>query len=456
MIGAGAVALGALIPAGSIAATTASRKRTLVAAYFGGWKIPVDPSQRYYFGDNPWAGPTQPNYPNVKIRMPDFPERFPLGFPHGYNEAEQRHMDEAIDTASGYGIDVFAMNWYRDEFSNHAVLNFKNADETRKAKMSWFLQWSNNSNSSNANPPSDSREYFFEGIRRAALHMQDSAYWKIEGKPVFAIYDETQILRIINKTRELAGLPQIDDKTKDRVKLDLHDAFLQDCHNIVANVIAGKDHTGGIYGVRHGAMVRKPGYEVSNPPAVNPEERPNTSGIIGDFLPSMHLLIASADIGGWGQCRTVQGMYLYNIRGKNVNGKFQQSANFCEMMADVQAQHDVLIPALKNYRSNGQTWWPTLMAGFDDNAWRAVGDVGQKCLPTAEQFKQHCAQINKAHEGREDVTGGITFIYAWNEFGEGGWIAPTRDVKTSRLEALQQYLKIGDPFSGVKECPKVA
>lgn len=431
MIGAGGAALSTLLP-GSAGAVTAlvPPPMTLVATYFGGWCKPMDASQRFVHGDNPWGVYPNAQFPHLMHHMGDFPERFPLaGPPEGYDESQQSVIDEALVTASSFGIDVFAVNWFRDEFLNHPVVNIKRSAD--KGLMKFFLQWSNNSNNS-TQPPADSREYFFEGIRRAAIHMKDSAYWTRNGKPVFAIYSVAQIDRIINLT--LGRPANFNYPTISQATLE-HDAFLQDCHNIVANVIAGDD-TGGISGHLNATVVRN-GTVV--PASVN------TSGIVGSFTPSMYLMVATGDVGSWARCASVQGMYVYNTR----SGKFPATAtsprlthSFAEMATACQQVYDLVIPAMRNF-APGKVWWPTLMSGFDQKPWGGTTQdpLHDNCLPTVEEFKNHCLQVKAVHQQNPDVTGGVTFIYAWNELGEGGWIVPTPAIGTSRLEALRDSLK---------------
>jgi hypothetical protein len=427
LTGVGGLLLGGALPAVVRAQTTS---RTLVAAYFGGWRVPMDLSQQGVHGDNPWGLYPTAKMPYVKHKMLNYPERFPLigPAPVGYDDAQQWVIDSEIQTASAYGIDVFAMNWYRDEFLNQAIVNFKSSP--KKNLMKFFLQWSNNANNTSTTPPSDSREYFFEGMRRAAAHMTDSAYWKQGGRPVFSIYDTTQIDRIIMAT--MGRLPTATFSSTNEATL-AHEAFLQDCHNVVRNVLAG-DPTGGITGKLNAAVVRNG--------TVTPA-RVNILGIAGSFTPSMYLMIGSADIGAWGRCSTVQGMYVYSIRTGTFGGVKRLTHSFGEMMTAVQQNYDLVLPSMKSYAA-GKAWWPTLMAGFDMRPWggTTADPLHDNSLPTQAEFDAHCAQVRATVDKYPTVTGGVVFIYAWNELGEGGWITPTPSIGTTRLESLRNRLKL--------------
>lgn len=426
MIGAGSVVASALLP-GSVLA--APKDRTVIAAYFGGWKVPMDPSQRGVHGDNPWGSYPTKALPGVTHNMQAFPGRFPKtgAWPNGYDESQQTVIDEEIKTASSFGIDVFGMNWYRDEFLNHPIVNFKKSPN--KGLMKFFLQWSNIANVSKV-PPSDSREYFFEGIRRAAVHMKgESSYWLQDGRPVFAIYDVAQIDRIVKATHDLPATYSYANSIE---ATDMHDAFLVDCHNIVANVLAG-DLTGGISGTLNKTVVK-----MNGAPGVL-----RKSGVPTGFKPSMFLMVATSDVGAWARCVSVAGMYVYNIRQGTFDGKRRLTRSFAEMMTASQQNYDLVLPAMKNY-APGKVWWPTLMTGFDQRPWGGTKEdpLHDRSVPlTAAEFASHCKQVRTAMRNYPAVTRNTTWIYAWNELGEGGWLTPTPDIGTSRLVAVRDNVK---------------
>ncbi|MFS2136794.1 glycoside hydrolase family 99-like domain-containing protein [Duganella sp. Dugasp56] len=437
ILGAGATMVGGLLPLVKAAAATATvptSSRTLVAAYFGGWSKPIDASQQWLDGDNPWGVYPTAAFPNVHHRMglEEFADRYPIEGPWradgtgGYDEKQPEFMQSAIESAHSYGVDVFAVNWYRNEFLNYPVENLKldTASNTFKIsnpeKIKWFLQWSNNSNY-HSNPPSDSRDYFYEGIRLAALHMKDQPYyWTLKNKPVFAIFDVSQIDRIINLS---AGRPAkyAVPEAEYSAFVASRDAFLKDCHNIVANVLAGQAD-GGISGSGQ---------------AVTVTQRQ------ASFVPSMYLLVATGDVGGWASSAAVDAMYAYNIRSGKFNGVQRRATSYDEITQAAQATYDLYIPAMRKYLPKQVSWWPTLVSGYDDRPWFGSDtDPGvQQCPATDAQFQQHCSQVNRVHNANIDVTGGITFIYAWNEWGEGGWIAPSAGSGYTKLQTLKTYLK---------------
>jgi len=435
ILGAGAATVSSALPLSALLASKNAQAdtpaRTLVATYFPGWCNPMDASQRWIHGQNPWG-----IWPMLHHRMGEeqFADRFPIEGPWksdgtgGYDERQPEYMEAAVEHASAYGVDVFSINWYRDAFLNYAVDNLKRDPAvatndgykiSNYSKIKWFLQWSNNSNSQ---PSTDNRAYFYEGMRLAAHHMKGQPqYWTIDNQPVFAIFDTTQIDRIIVSEGGTANTTA-------------RNLFLQNCHNIVDNVLNDMPD-GGISLVDNKAVV----------------STRHTS-----FQSSMYLVLQSADPGGWFALKSnqpvpsVNGMFTYNIRGGNFAGPntYRKATSFDEITQAAQAQYELLIPAMSAYPNQGYSWWPTLMSGYDDRPWYNDGDARiQQCTPTLGQFEAHCKQVNNVHNSHADVTCGITFIYAWNEWGEGGWIAPSGPVDHAfdKLIALKKFLKNAPP-----------
>jgi len=472
--GAGSAILGANLPLQQVlAATTPTTQvtRTVVAAYFGGWSNPMDKSQQWLHGDNAWGTYPNSKFPNVKHSMGKYPDRFPTlaPYPAGYDDNQQAIVEAEAKTAATYGVDVFSFNWYRDDFLNIPIMNFKKS--TKKSGMKWFLQWSNNSNGS-VTPPADSREFFFEGIRRAAIHMRDGtvgtakapgdkSYWTqldpITQKqlPVFAIFDVSQINRIVNATYNASNdvsLKKVTARATSFVAPNItqstaeHDAFLWDCQQIVANVFAG-DETGGITllpdqpkGTYNIAVVKRNGVAPKSVAISLTKEEKAT------YKPAMYLMLSTPDVGNWAACTAVHGLYCYNIRQgnfPNAAGKVvsRLAHSYTEMMTACQQNYDLYMPAMKNFAPT-KAYWATAMAGFDMKPWGGSPSdpLSDNCVSTKVEFEAHCQQVRKALDAYPTVTGGVSFIYAWNEFGEGGFIAPTRSLGDSRLASVKKNL----------------
>lgn len=343
---------------------------------------------------------------NLGWFMGSHPERFPtMGT---LDESQQAVMDKHISVASSYGVNVFAINWYRDDFLTYATQNYMASPN--KMQMRWFMQWSNNANSS-SDPtiPTNSQQFFFEGIRRAATHMSDAAYYRINGLPVFSIFYPQQIDTIV---QAIAGttLPLAQLRTA-------RAQFLGSCQQIVANVLAG-DPTGGISGIGNACTVSC-----------------NTSG---NYVHAMHLLICGGDVGGWANLGPVDGMYAYNIRGGTFDGVTRAPHSFDEQVQAIEQFSSLVIPATNSTYAPGRTFWPTIMTGWNMQPWGGSSDpLADYTLPTAAQFQNLCSIVKKNYLDTYAQTAKTVFVYAWNELGEGGFIEPTNGYGTGYLQALQ-------------------
>ena len=86
---------------------------------------------------------------------------------------------------------------------------------------------------------------------------------------------------------------------------------------------------------------------------------------------------------------------------------------------------------------------PTIPAGWNPRPWQSDK---RPCFafPTREQWtdtlKQMKTDLKKGVYGFPLPDGGVQpafTIYAWNEFGEGGILAPTRGDRTMKLEVIR-------------------
>lgn len=327
------------------------------------------------------------------------PERTPaIG---ANDESLQWVMDNHIQTASRYGVQVFAMNWYRDDFLTYATENYMASPY--KMAMHWFIQWSNNANTSHDPAiPTNSQQYFFEGIRRAATHMSDPAYYRVNGLPVLSIFYPVQIDAIV---QAIAGTALAQAQLK-----VARAGFLASCQQIVANVLAG-DHSGGISGSG------------------------NNCTVAGSYRHAMHLMICTADVGGWANLEPVDGMYRYNVRGGTFGGVARAPHNYTEQMSAVDQAMTLAIPAT-GANAPGRAYWPTLMAGWNMQPVGGSPDpLADYPGPSAAEFQTHCQQI-KGYLDQWPQTNRTLFVYAWNELGEGGYLLPTATGGTAKLETL--------------------
>ena len=99
---------------------------------------------------------------------------------------------------------------------------------------------------------------------------------------------------------------------------------------------------------------------------------------------------------------------------------------------------------------------PYMAAGWNPRPW--PDKRARFALPTADEWLGELERMKRdLHEidtlGLPLPDGGVQkafTIYAWNEFGEGGFVAPTAGDKYMKLEAIQEVFQSPSPASGVR------
>lgn len=110
-----------------------------------------------------------------------------------------------------------------------------------------------------------------------------------------------------------------------------------------------------------------------------------------------------------------------------------------------------------------QPYIPLVMAGWDKRPWEGPAGLFNKAADwyypdrTPEQFasllRDAITWMDKHPEQTTDER--LVMIYAWNEFGEGGYIAPTKgDPQGQYLKALHLVLTTGPSESPTNKEPK--
>lgn len=198
------------------AAATNQEKMYDVAAYIWPAYTGKDPRSLIFWPDG------EGEWQTVRSATPKFEGHLEPRVPQlGYkDEAEKKTMEEQIDLALSHGVNVFIYDWYwydRRPFLecclNEGFLKAKNRD-----KMKFYLMWANH----DANYTWDKRlsgkddttvwlgsvdRQQFDVItdRIIEKYFSEPNYYKIDGAPVFSIYDTKNLIEGlggIKQTRE--------------------------------------------------------------------------------------------------------------------------------------------------------------------------------------------------------------------------------------------------------------
>lgn len=375
--------------------------------YFGGWRNPPEPTLTGWPSDV-WSNDAATNW-----HMADYPGRHPQG--GDYNENQQSVIDDQLAMAQTYGVDAFIVNWYRDEYLSHAanLMASSVSDSTTK----YALMWSNHYLDSEMLPYNWG--FLLEGVRRAALRMSSSRYWRKGELPVFVMYSTRQIVRAI--AREYGH----DEATYTPTISERQDAIYR-IQAVIANVLSG-DSSGGI---------------------VNPGDYSVTSSATGIGAVGCHLVLCDSDPGAW-MLNGVHALTRYNTTDVPVqlfpDGRKQ--AHTADELTECLNQYlTVNIPSI-SINTAGQ-YWTNLTIGWDRRPYGGTADDPARdgATVTAKSLADRIKLIKRTARMYPGSINTVT-VYAWNEFGEGGYMAPT--VEWGESIALQvQTLKSGSPDDG--------
>jgi hypothetical protein len=142
----------------------------------------------------------------------------------------------------------------------------------------------------------------------------------------------------------------------------------------------------------------------------------------------------------WAQILGAEAISAYAIQGGDQGGSYQTLSN--EALAGWNAE-----------AGTGLSVIPTVMTGWDPSPrvlnpvpWGSDGTASYATATPAQIAGQLTAALNWVAAHPQD-TANTALVYAWNEFDEGGWLAPTYVAgnpsgNTSRLTAVGQALTL--------------
>lgn len=313
----------------------------------------------------------------------------------GYlDEADPKVQEKVIDTALKYGVNTFIFDWYwyDDKPFLEGVLNNGFLKAKNNEKMKFYLMWANHTHTTYIDPnESDKSKVYWQGEVTADIfdrftdhiikdYFSCPNYYKIDGKPVFAIYELGTFINGLGGMKE-AKLAL--DKFKDKcVKAGLKGVHLQ--------------------AILWGALPAT----ISATPRDKTETQENTVKYLGfESLTNYqwcHFIPTNQDYASWGE----QAVAKYKEFDENFS-----------------------IP-----------YFPHVSIDWDPNprypgaAQPAVSGVTPEKL---ERFLYKAKQYADEHPNQRPL---IT-INAWNEWAEGSSLEPDTLYKYGYLEAVKRVFK---------------
>lgn len=312
---------------------------------------------------------------------PEFPERVPaLG---EYNE--QSTMDNEIIAASSHGVDFFAILWYfpkpdTKETANAPKLNrgleqFIASPEARR--MKFFIEYCNQGNFS-----AETEEQWAQCIHVWVEAMKHPSYLRVDGRLVFKVHGVTEFLNANGSDINLCR------QRIDTLRQTVRAVGLGEM--IIGVGISGKTPTLG---------------------------RKWPSASVFDFTGTY--------------------MSVPEVEKHQAEHPYATLANEAREILERRAGDPL-------------PWMPHLAAGWNPRPWtypKAPPHYQRFfTFPTREEFTAELRNLKESFTkhptlGLPKKDGGTHkafTIYAWNEFGEGGIVAPTKGSGTMMLAAIRE------------------
>jgi hypothetical protein len=347
-------------------------------AYFAGWHS-EDPATNKWI-QYPWSDPVKKDF--TLKGNPQWAGREPLLGKYNVQET----MDKEIDAAAAYGVDFFNILWY---YSNNAPPANRIAINRLNRGLEQYLASPNRNKmkfmmeACNADGHlSVTSEAGWDSITTVFVNAaKDTSYLRIEGRPVFKIHDASRFLTQLNND-------------------------VNRCRTVIQNIRVKAKNAG-----------------------------------LGDVL------IA---IGTYGNGKIASG-HKYTQFG--VNCSMQYAGINESLPAFSQNPYEELGKYTKTIRDiridDALPWTPYIMSSWDASPWG-----GEKRpyfdFPTRSQWNKELSTIKaellsttKFGFPRKDGKLQKAFtIYAWNEFGEGGIVAPTVGEQYMKLEEIKNVFGV--------------
>lgn len=315
-----------------------------------------------------------------------------------FDEASAQMQEKIIDTAVEYGVNTFIFDWYW--FDNRSflenVLNEGFLKAPNNQKMNFYIMWANHTANAywDRNEPDKSKVYWEGAVSREVMdgftdhlindYFKRPNYYKIDGKPVFCIYELTNFIN------GMGGIPQAREAL---------DAFREKC---VKAGLKGLHLQAIIWGSVPASLSATPGDS-------EPTQDKTLQALGFDSITNYqwcHLVPTNMDYTEWGE----KGTAFWEKYDKEIS-----------------------VP-----------YFPHVSIDWDPNPRYPLENGPQDCVkdPNPEKFEYFLRKAKDyvdAHPGQAPL---IT-VNAWNEWAEGSCLEPEEKYGYGYLEAVKKVFKDG-------------
>lgn len=425
------------------------------AYYFGGW-VKAEPGITWR--PDPWAVNDTTN--NIYLGDPEFTERKPL-IGH-YNEAEQWVMDHHINSAADHGIDFFAFCFYWTGTGTFHVPALENFMKSRyNHRMKFCIMFANHQRNS-CDSQAQWRGAVDYWIERCFNHPR---YLKIDDKPVVKIFDmDTYFFKpgwaVQNHPTKTFVGPWA---TGTAYSLN---QIMVDSGNVLGNGVnayyeCNSAHTAAASLATDSAkwtflifasnIQKSDGMKWMLDDARSRAQAAGHAGIyfVGSsgahpfWVTTPNMIIKRAGFDAFSQYRAP---FTFTNQDPP-NGSATQTATW-KTYQETDLGHRADWDWCLANSDAALKYWPPFHAGYDKAPWTAAASRASRttiAMPTVEQFAQHCAALKQRLDAYPTKTDQTAMCYAWNEIGEGAFLAPSGRYKFDLLKVIKETFGVRNP-----------
>jgi len=330
--------------------------------------------QEYLVGAYYFAGWWRELPNKYHIGGEDWRKDYPERLPLLGEYNEQETMDREIDAAASHGVDFFQILWY-----------YQGADEPRNPRLNRGVE------QFIASSKNGSMKFTIEYVNHPPFQIENEEEWKAACEEWCRIMAHPRYLRIDGRpVFKIHGLHHfLNENGKDMARVSSRIGLLREVakNNGIANpLISSGVMVGGI-----------PSLEVLEP---------------YDFLTTYMDMP---------RIEKREELYPYSMLTQWAERGWKEYAESCS-----------------------KPYVPYLSAGWDPRPWRDPRPSYN--LPSREEWGYALQRLKMSLDARSNLgipleNGGrakMLLIYAWNEFGEGGIVAPTQGDGTMKLECIRE------------------
>jgi len=362
-------------------------------------------------------------YPDTRVNLCDDVDVVPtplykstLNELRGLPSDEDSTSIEYLRLAESSGINAFLMCAFwdgsrsRNHLSNRSMVK---CSENSQTKTALYFD-------TTASEPLKNEKDLDAFVDYTMQFMDSSGYWKLDGRPILGFHGNKELLNFFSQCGQVNN-----------------ENIIESCRTAM---IALREKCDAKLGQR-GAVLLLSGSGAAHPDLIGHYQHPALLEFLGFDAVTTYNQFSSYQKHAFNSVQQPNGM----MRGTGyVSGRWpaDPSEMRFEDLAEVYRRAGEWITQESGSKLR---YWVPGIAGWDTSPWsykeiRSNSPCQEGCEPTSQQFFSHLCDIRDLalQVSRQNGLAPIISLYAWDEFGEGGYLCPTEGEEFSKLSVVKE------------------